>query len=118
MDKHVYVTNPPRPYVNYTSGMNNNSLNLAGTIRYDPTYGGLQVFDGSYWVTLSTSPSSIGLSPSASQAIDWAIKQMELEKEAMELAKTFPSVEAALAQMATARKQLEVIVELTKEHAS
>ncbi len=113
--KHLYVDNSPSPYVGFSSaGSDNNQL--AGTVRYNPSYGGLQVFNGNNWTTLSTMPTTVGMHQAAIDAIDWAMNKMKLEREAEALAETSPAVKAALENLARVTKELDIIVELTKEH--
>lgn len=107
--KYMYVHGgySSNPHVN----MHNPS---AGMVRYDGN--NLQVYDGNGWLTLTGSAATVGMSPAAESAIDWAIKKMAEEQELLELAKTSKSVTIALENLNKARAELELIAILAREH--
>jgi hypothetical protein len=94
------------PYVN----MNNDS---AGMVRYKNN---LEVYDGHAWLTVTGSVASVGLNPVAEEAIDWVRRQMEEEKQLIELAKSSKAVSIALENLNKAKEELKLIAILAKEH--
>lgn len=94
----------PSPY--------SNSLPLSGTLRY--CNGGIDVYDGQAWMTVSTNV-SVGLSASANDAISWAITKMLEERNWEVEAKKNESVRLAYENMKTAEKQLKTTLILSKE---
>ena len=76
----------------------------------------MEVFDGNSWMKLYLSDANIGLNNSANEAIDWAIKRMEQEKEWEELAATNHAVKIALDNLNKAREQLDITAKLAREY--
>lgn len=95
------------PYVN----MSNPS---AGLVRFDGT--NLQVYDGNTWMTIAGSSASVGMNPVAEEAIDWVRRQMEEEKQLIELAKSSKAVSIAVENLNKAKEELKLIAILAKEH--
>ena len=95
------------PYVN-------NSNTSAGMVRYNNN--NLEVYDGSSWLTITGSAATVGLSPAAESAIDWAMRKMAEEAELVELARKSKSVSIALENLNKAKAELELIAILAKDH--
>ena len=62
------------PYVN-----TNTNNPMQGMIRISGS--DMQVFDGNNWMTLSTSYATVALAPTTEEAIDWAKRKMQEEKD-------------------------------------
>lgn len=97
------------PYVN----MNNIS---AGMVRYNGNNSQLEVYDGSVWVTFSTTVASVGLNSEAESLLDWAKKKRDEEESYIKLAKENKAVEIALDHFKQAQRHLEITTKLVKEH--
>jgi hypothetical protein len=77
----------------------------AGQLRYNNNM--IEVFDGSSWRTASNSYTNISLDVGMIEAIEWARRKMQEEKELEDLAKQFPILEDAM-------RDLEVIKVLVR----
>jgi hypothetical protein len=64
----------------------------------------MQVFDGSSWVTLSTSYASVELTPEVQSIIDWARKKKAEEQQLDELCKKYPGLGKARDNFETFRR--------------
>ena len=76
----------------------------------------MQVFDGSSWITMHMSNADIGLHSDANSAINWAIKKMKEEEEWKKLSESSQAVKIALDNLDEARKKVDVIAKLAREH--
>jgi len=100
-------------YVTAYMGSNNDpyfsmSAPSAGMLRFNGDTRNTEVYDGNSWRMMSGTSASIGLDPAAEQAISWAIKKMQQEKEWYELATTNEAVRIALDQLEQAKTRLEL----------
>ena len=83
----------------------------AGLVRY---YGNeMQVYDGAAWLTVKSSV-NIALTGVAVEAIGWAHKKMEEEREARAMAEQYPAVADALNAVWESEQQLKTIVALCR----
>jgi hypothetical protein len=105
----VGAGNTSVPYIN--QNMNNP---MQGMLRINGN--DMQVFDGSTWINLSTSYATIGLDSDVLDIVQWARKQRDKELEYKLLAKDHPAVQHAIDAIKRAEEQLELIVNLSKEH--
>jgi hypothetical protein len=96
------------PYINQ-----NSSNPMQGMIRVNGSM--LQVFDGSSWISMSSSNSTISLSGTAESAIQWALKKMAEEEEFKQLAKTNEAVAGAMADVELAKEKLKVVAILAQD---
>jgi hypothetical protein len=108
-------------YVTVSGG--NNSLPYIPTNSNNPIQGmirvnnqNMQVFDGSSWITMTTSFSSVGLTPEAESLLDWARKKRDEEMAWELLAKQNQAVKIALNNLEEARRQLDITAKLAREH--
>jgi hypothetical protein len=101
-----YASNP---YIN----MNNPS---AGMVRYNGSNNHLEVYDGSTWYQISNTVASVGLNGEAESLLDWARQKRDEELAWQSLAKTNKAVKIALDNVEEARRQLDVVAKLTREH--
>jgi hypothetical protein len=67
----------------------------------------MQVFDGSSWVTLSTSYASVELTPEVQSIIDWARKKKAEEQQLDELCKKYPGLGKAWSNFETFKRLVE-----------
>jgi hypothetical protein len=90
---HVAVNggNTSLPFVN--ANINNP---MTGMIRIHGT--DMQVFDGSGWISMSTSYATVALNPTTEEAIDWARHKMQEEKDLHERMKKHPGLKSAWEQ--------------------
>ena len=90
---HVVVNggNTSVPYVN--QNINNP---VQGMVRISGT--DMQVFDGSSWLSMSTSYATVALSPTTEEAIDWAKRKMQEEKDLHKRMEKHPGLKSAWEQ--------------------
>ena len=74
----------------------------------------LEIWNGSNWIPLSGSYSTISMNQTSSEALDWAVKKMTEERRLAELAKNNVTVADAIDAVKKAQEQLDVIVALVK----
>lgn len=96
---------PSATYINPSHG----ALNV-GDVRYNTARQWLEVYDGNTWVQLSESHASIGLTPDAESALDWAInkRREETELEILALSNT------AIADLLNQKKELDDKIKMVK----
>ena len=105
---HVDAGHQPVPYINA-----NRDIPLQGVFRW--MSGQLEVFDGTSWQAFASPMTSIHLSQTAIDALDWCQRKMIEEAEIRQLAEKSVTVADALARYEHAKEQLNVVVELAKE---
>jgi len=92
---------------------------IAGQVRH--TGNNFEVNDGMTWRPLYDSYATVDLSHQAKEAFQWVTRKMSWEKEAEQLAQTSHAVASALEEyktiMAIAEERLNVVIQLSKEHA-
>jgi hypothetical protein len=90
---HVVVTggNTSVPYVN--SNINNP---VQGMMRISGS--DMQVFDGSGWLSMTTSYATVALSPTTEEAINWAKRKMQEEKDLHKRMEQHPGLKSAYEQ--------------------
>jgi hypothetical protein len=79
------------PYVN-----SNASNPIMGMLRVNGT--DMQVFDGTTWINMSTSYATVSLDPITQEAIDWARRKMQEEKDLHDRMKRHPGLKSAWEQ--------------------
>jgi hypothetical protein len=97
------------PYVS-----SNPSNPAQGMVRINGS--NMEVFDGSSWMQIYFNDANIGLNNTANDAISWAIKRMEQEKEWEKLADDNQAVKIALENLNKARHQLDITAKLAREY--
>jgi hypothetical protein len=100
---------------NFTPYINMNNIS-AGMVRYNSNIHGLEIYDGSTWMSLHSNIVSVGLNNDAVKAITWALKKMDEEAELEKLAKEHPAINFALDNLKKAHRQLDATIILSKEH--
>ena len=110
---HVIVTNghSSGPYVS-----NYSNTTMVGMVRYHNSQ--LEVYDGSVWLAIATSPVTIDLSGSANAAITWALSKMAEEAQLEKLSAEHPAVKAAYENMKRAAEQLKATIILSKDETT
>ena len=101
---------PATTYINTSSGFMN-----VGDVRFNTNMQRLEVYDGNMWVELNTSHASVGLTPDAEIAIDWAKRKLNEELALEQKAKDNPAIADLLKQRNTIDEQIKVIEILTKD---
>jgi hypothetical protein len=102
---------PSTTYINTSAGYMN-----VGDVRFNTNTQLLEVYDGNRWVEMNTSHASIGLTPDAELAIDWATKKRIDEMALEQKAKDNPAIADLLKQRNTIDEQIKVIEILTKDN--
>ena len=96
---------PATTYINTSSGFMN-----VGDLRFNTNTQNLEVYDGQMWRELNTSHASVGLTPDAEKAIDWAIRKRKEEDDLMKLAESDPTI----ADLVNQKKDIENKIEVVK----
>lgn len=104
---------PATTYINTSSGFMN-----VGDVRFNTNMQRLEVYDGNMWVELNTSHASVGLTPDAEIAIDWAKRKLNEELALEQKAKDNPAIADLLRQRNTIDEQIKVIEILTKDNVN
>ena len=108
---HVRTYEGNKPYISPGS-------QSAGMMRYNTSSQNMEVYDGISWQTLGMGNATIELSGLVQNAIAWAVTQMEKEAEMKRLAEKNPSIAHAVENVEQAKKELELIYQLTKDHTN
>ena len=100
MGRHIMVNGgfPATTYMNTSSG-----LMSVGDLRYNSSMQRLEVYDGQMWIELNSSHASVGLTPDAERAIDWAIRKQREDADLESLAKS----NKTLADLVNQKKELD-----------
>ena len=121
----MFITNisSSSPYLNVTSYQGSKPYispgsQSAGMMRYNTSSQNMEVYDGISWQTLGMGNATIELSGLVQNAIAWAVTQMEKEAEMKRLAEKNPSIAHAIENVDQAKKELELIYQLTKDHTN
>ena len=121
----MFITNisSSSPYLNVTSYQGSKPYvspgsQSAGMMRYNTNSQNMEVYDGISWQTLGMGNATIELSGMAQTAINWVIAQMEREAEIRRLAEKHASIAHALDNVEQAKKELELIYQLAKDHTN
>lgn len=96
-------------FYNTVSGTGNS---LIGQVRYNGSSQNMEVYDGTNWLTLTASYPTIDLAPHVQAVVHWAQTKMAEEARLKELAAKHPAVADALAAVAEAEEQVQVVVAL------
>lgn len=101
---------PATTYINNSSGY----LNV-GDLRFNTNTQNLEVYDGQIWRELNSSHASVGLTPDAELAIDWAKRKLNEELALEQKAKDNPAIADLIKQRNSIDEQIKMIEILTKE---
>jgi hypothetical protein len=102
---------PATTYINTSSGYMN-----VGDVRFNTSMQMLEVYDGNRWIEMNTSHASVGLTPDAEIALDWATKKRNEELALEAKAKDNPAIADLLEQRKTIDEKIKVIEILTKDN--
>ena len=102
---------PSTTYINPNHGAMN-----VGDLRYNTSRQYFEVYDGNSWIQLSESHASVGLTPDAEKALDWAIRKAQEELVLIEKAKDNPAIADLLEQKRKIEDQITMVDNLTKTY--
>ena len=102
---------PATTYINPVSGYMN-----VGDVRFNTQMQRLEVYDGQMWLEINSSHASVGLTPDAESALDWAKRKLNEELALEQKAKDNPAIADLLRQRNTIDEQIKVIEILTKDN--
>jgi len=101
---------PATTYINTSSGYMN-----VGDVRFNTNMQMLEVYDGNRWVEMNTSHASVGLTPEAEMALDWAIKKKNEDMVLENLAKSNPTIADLINQKKELDDKIKMVQTLMKE---
>jgi len=102
--------NTSLPYVNMSSGPMGNPMQ--GMLRL---YGSdMQVFDGSSWITLSTSYATVELDARTQATLKWAEAQRDISYKRMETVQKHPALTKALEAIAKAEANFDILAKFVE----
>lgn len=101
---------PATTYINTSSGYMN-----VGQVRFNTQMQKFEVYDGQIWTEISTSHASVGLTPDAESALDWAIKKRQEDLALEELAQTNPTIADLVNQKKELDDKIKMVQTLMKE---
>lgn len=103
-------------YSTWPQFYNNNSSNtLVGQVRYNGSSQNMEVYDGSTWLTMTSSYPTVELSGDAQNVLNWARAKMLEEIRIKELAAKHPAVADALEGLQRAQEQVNIVAALVQE---
>jgi acetylornithine/succinyldiaminopimelate/putrescine aminotransferase len=87
-------------------------------VRFNPNTQNLEVFDGgsNTWFPIVGSQAVVSLGHEVEESVKWARKQMLKEQEWKKIAENNQAVKAALEHFEQARKNIELLAHLSKDH--
>lgn len=101
---------PVPTYINSVPGYMN-----VGDVRFNPNMQRLEVYDGQMWIEISTSYASVGLTPDAEMALDWAISKRNEDLALEHLARTNPTIGDLVNQKKELDDKIKMVQILMKE---
>jgi uncharacterized radical SAM superfamily protein len=101
---------PATTYINTSSGYMN-----VGDVRYDTQMQRLEVYDGQMWREINSSHASVGLTPDAERALDWANRKIIEEAELDRLAASNATIADLIKQKKELDDKIKMVQILTKE---
>jgi hypothetical protein len=104
---------PVPTYINNVPGYMN-----VGDVRYNTQMQRLEVYDGQMWIEINTGYASVGLTPDAEMALDWATKKRNEELALEQKAKDNPAIADLLEQRNTIDEKIKVIEILTRDNVN
>ena len=113
MGRHMMVNGgmPATTYMNTSAGYMS-----VGDLRYNVSMQRLEVYDGSSWIELNTSHASVGLTPDAERAVDWAIRKQREDADLESLAKSNPAIADLLNQKKELDDKIKMVQTLVKNN--
>jgi uncharacterized radical SAM superfamily protein len=101
---------PATTYINTSSG-----YMTVGDVRYDTQMQRLEVYDGQMWREINSSHASVGLTPDAERALDWANRKIAEEAELDRLAASNATIADLIKQKKELDDKIKMVQILTKE---
>ena len=101
---------PATTYINTGSGYMN-----VGDLRYNVSIQRLEVYDGQMWIELNTSHASVGLTPEAERAIEWADRKQREDADLESLAKSNTTIADLVNQKKELDDKIKMVQILMKE---
>ena len=101
---------PAHTYINPNSGMMN-----VGDVRFNSMMQRFEAYDGNMWVEINTGYASVGLTPDAEMALDWAIKKQREDMELEHLARTNLTIGDLIKQKKELEDKIKMVQTLMKE---
>ena len=101
---------PATTYITSGSGYMN-----VGDLRFNTNTQNLEVYDGQLWRELNTSHASVGLTPDAEMALDWAMKKRIDEMALEQLAKSNTTIADLINQKKELDDKIKMVQILMKE---
>ena len=101
---------PATTYMNPNPGAMN-----VGDFRYNSRIQCFEVYDGNTWIQMSESHASVGLTPDAESALDWAIRKRQEEAMLEARAKDNPAIADLLNKKKEIEDQIKMVEILTRE---
>jgi hypothetical protein len=101
---------PATTYITSGSGYMN-----VGDLRFNTNTQNLEVYDGQIWRELNTSHASVGLTPDAEMALDWATKKRNEDLALEQLAKSITTIADLINQKKELDDKIKMVQILTKE---
>jgi hypothetical protein len=86
-----------------------------GDLRFNTNTQNLEVYDGQIWRELNTSHASVGLTPEAEMAIDWATKKRNEDLALEQLAKSNTTIADLVNQKKELDDKIKMVQILMKE---
>ena len=107
------VGGTPSNYVNNYTGAQG-----LGNMRFNTVNQGIEVYDGSTWMTLQMGSTTVGLNAEAESLLDWAKQKRQEELELEALAETNATVRDLLNTIKQKQEQISIVMTLIKKELS
>ena len=90
---------PSYPNIYHQNSMGSSgATSFTGQVRYNTNSQSFEIFDGNTWQTWQAVQASVGLTPAAEAAIDWAQKKMSEEYDLKARMEKHPGLKSAWEQ--------------------
>lgn len=96
----------------YTSTSSNS---LVGQVRYNGTTQHMEVYDGTTWLTMTSSYPTVELNGEVQSILQWARTKMAEEAELKALAEKHPALKDAIDALHKAEEQVKIVSALVQE---
>ena len=111
----ITVNNGHSSWPSFYNSISSTGNNLVGQMRYNGSSQTIEVYDGTVWLTLSSSFPTVDLAPHVQAVVAWAQNKMAEETHFRELAEKYPAVADAIDHLKEAEARLRVITALVQE---
>ena len=111
----ITVNNGHSSWPSFYNSIGSTGNNLVGQMRYNGGSQTIEVYDGTVWLTLSSSFPTVDLAPHVQVVVAWAQTKMAEEARIKELAAKHPAVADAVSAVAQAEEQLRIVAALVQE---